>query len=355
MSPLHSEAQGLIANSFVYIKLLNLSDGSPYCAPPLDVITWELPPRLSSTFPKMFAITGSRIVMYISYRDPDLPRGDRRVWRLCVWDWKTGDLVRVLRLHSHVLFILPPQVLDLSTTKGHGFIRRGDWFSPVVFIDEFRLLVLTYDNPTGDPELVVFNTLVPQDHPSNSRRFGVPDPSGSHDWTACIYVDRDRSLGAPNIDDPFVADPAQAILVMKLINDLDLHVLVVVRTQALIQLACSPHAGSHVPWDEWGEGAVFVGPQKYNGDTSIFIHGTKMMVTHAYRRILQGPPSFCVHTFDFNRRERDSLTLSNEDCGVTESTSFPGGKCFSVKASEGMDPWSSLDSLGDGSLFYLVS
>jgi hypothetical protein len=88
----------LIKNSFIYINLLNLRNGSPYCEPPFDVITWELPPRVSDRYPEGFSITGSRIMMYVFYRDPDLPGGDTRVWRMCVWNWKTGDLVRVMRV-----------------------------------------------------------------------------------------------------------------------------------------------------------------------------------------------------------------------------------------------------------------
>ena len=92
---LRPETQCLIANSFVYINLLNLRDGSPYSASPVDVITWELPPRVSGLmFPEVFVITGSRVVMYLFYQDPDLE--DPRVWTICVWDWKTGNLVSTM-------------------------------------------------------------------------------------------------------------------------------------------------------------------------------------------------------------------------------------------------------------------
>ena len=96
MFPLHPTVQYLIANRLIYINLLNLQNGSPYCEPPFDVIMWELPPRVSNLeYPDAFAITGSRIMIYASYQDPDLP-GDTSVWSIRVWDWKTGDLVRLL-------------------------------------------------------------------------------------------------------------------------------------------------------------------------------------------------------------------------------------------------------------------
>jgi hypothetical protein len=100
MFSLRPAAQGLIANRFIYTNLLDLRNGSPYCEPPFDVITWELPPQVSDIYPQGLTITGSRIMMYIFYRDPDLLGDDFRVWRMCVWDWKTGDLVRVMRLQG---------------------------------------------------------------------------------------------------------------------------------------------------------------------------------------------------------------------------------------------------------------
>jgi hypothetical protein len=100
ISPPHPTARYLIANRFIYINLLNLGDGSPYCEPPLDLIKWELPLGVSHLgYPEAFAITGSRVMMYVSYQDLDLP-DDTSVWRMSVWDWKTGDLVRVLQLQE---------------------------------------------------------------------------------------------------------------------------------------------------------------------------------------------------------------------------------------------------------------
>jgi len=41
-------------------------------------------------------ITGSRVMMFCSYRDEDLPVNERAC-RIFVWDWKTGGLVRLVR------------------------------------------------------------------------------------------------------------------------------------------------------------------------------------------------------------------------------------------------------------------
>jgi hypothetical protein len=109
MFSLRPAARGLIANRFIYFNLLDLKNGSPYFEPPFSVIAWELPLRVSGIDREGFAITGSRIMMQILYLDPDLPGDDIRVWRTCVWNWKTGDLVRVMRLQGSQFIHLTSQ------------------------------------------------------------------------------------------------------------------------------------------------------------------------------------------------------------------------------------------------------
>jgi hypothetical protein len=212
-------------------------------------------------------------------------------------------------------------------------------------------MVLTYDNPMEVPELVVFNTFFPQDDPSNSRRFSIP--SEPHDWDVCIHVDCDRHLGTPNMDDPLIADPAQAILVVELAGSRDPSVLVVVRTQALIEYACSPHADFDVPWDVWGKGAVVMEIPNHGNSISTFVHGTKVVMQVSAD---VQPGSERIHTFDFSRWGCGSLRRLNEGGGGTEREAlFKDGRSFEFEGSEGTSPWASLESLGDGSLFYPVS
>jgi hypothetical protein len=253
------------------------------------------------------------------------------------------------------LYSLPPhEVLDISTSNGHGLIRRDSTICSAIFIDESRLMVLTCDIPTGDLELVTFNTLIPQDDPSNSRRFNLP--SWHTHWGAPILVDCDRPLGTPDIDGPLVADPAQAILVMEFPASQDPSVLVIVRTQALIGYACSPRAGFDVPWGDWGKGAVVMEVPRHCDYISTSVHGTKVVV-QTYTGVRLGHyPSYRIHTFDFSRRGSSSLQLLNEVGGGTEREAlFDNGLGFQLEGSEGMSSWASLESLGGGSLFYLVS
>ena len=215
-------------------------------------------------------------------------------------------------------------------------------------------MMLAYDSPTEGPELVVFNTFIPQDDPSNSRRFSIP--SGPYDLDARICIDHNRHLGTPGVDEHLVVDPAQAIFVMEFLNSRDLPVLVVARTQALIDHACSPRADSHVPWDEWGKGAVFMEVPEHRNRISTFVHGTKVMVQEPTDFRPRHPSSYRIYIFDFSRRGRSSLKLLNEEGGRTERVaSFEDAPGFEVEASEGMSLWDSLESLGDGSLFYLAS
>jgi hypothetical protein len=210
-------------------------------------------------------------------------------------------------------------------------------------------MIWTYDsdNPTDDSEFFVFNTLVPQDEPSNLRRFGIPS------WFR-IHVDRDGDLGTPDMEEPLVADPVQAILVVELARIQGPLVLVVVRTQVLIEHACSPRGDPHVPWDEWVKDAAVMEVPNCCSDECIFVHGTKLVVMQ--RSIdRESPTSFLVDTFDFSKRGCSSLQHLNKEGGGTQRVAlFKEGRSFKIEG-KGVGPWTVLESLGDGSLFNLVS
>jgi len=88
--------------SLLRIHLLNLRDGSPYCAPPFDAITWSTTRGMPQTGGETLSITGSRIMLCLPNYDLTPPN------QALVWDRKTGDLVMILRLRgSHVLLTSP--------------------------------------------------------------------------------------------------------------------------------------------------------------------------------------------------------------------------------------------------------
>ena len=78
------------------IHFFNLLDGSSYCTPLPSTIVWEweLPQRIDGLFIEKLAITGSRIMVYVHCWELAWPVG-LEMWRIIVWDWKTGDLVRI--------------------------------------------------------------------------------------------------------------------------------------------------------------------------------------------------------------------------------------------------------------------
>jgi hypothetical protein len=289
------------------------------------------------------AITGSRIVMCVHYRYDELANNERIYdERIIVWDWKTGDLVRLCGLSGHPLLTSPAQVLNLSSADGSGL---AETMTQVVFLDEFRLAVLHRES--GVAELAVFNTLFPQDHPGNVQRLGLPPDA--HNRGAYIYVDHARQLGTPNKDDTLIADPAQAVFVVGLGECCTPQLLLVIRTQTLIEQVCSVRADSRVPWDQWERDAVVVEAPMYREESSIFIHGAQVMVVRPISpNLLSARHWSHIYTFNFGRHG------SLQHRGGTEIL-FGDGVNSRLPWGDGINLSDELRSLSDGSLFHLVS
>ena len=220
------------------------------------------------------------------------------------------------------------------------------------FLDEFRIMLVCYRNSRTDPGLLVVNTLVSQDHPKNLRRLKFPDKYRS--MGAYLYCDRDRSLGMYR-DGPLITDPTQAILMIGLSAHLpNLSVLLIVRIQPLIELACSTRTEIEVPWDEWGRGSVAVEvPQ--TPVCSIYspaIHGSRLLVTHS---IEGAGDRRGLRVFDFSRKGSTALPLSDEnDDGAERKALFTDGLSCVF---EGVD-WGELQclrSIGDSIALHTVS
>ena len=80
----------------VDVHLLNIMDGSPYYAPPSNVIRWSFPMLVGGVSIGRLVMTSSRLMMCISLWETSYD--GEVVGRILVWDWRTGDLVRVSRL-----------------------------------------------------------------------------------------------------------------------------------------------------------------------------------------------------------------------------------------------------------------
>ena len=81
---------------FIRIHFLNLLDGSPCYALPSNII-WEIPRTITGVSVEDFLITGSKLMLHAYYRETVRPT-KRMGARIFVWDWRAGDLVKLLLL-----------------------------------------------------------------------------------------------------------------------------------------------------------------------------------------------------------------------------------------------------------------
>lgn len=244
----------------------------------------------------------------------------------------------------------PLQVLDLPT------VDRGELTltsSRAAFLDEFRIIVSTRRAETDITTLTVFNTLLPRDCPGSSRRLSLPPQY--HDGRVLLHTDQDMSLGTLNRDGPLIPDPSQAIIVLQFLGSQSRFVLHVVQVQVLIEHVCSTRTDDCIPWDEWGRGTVTMEIPIPISVSPVYVHGTHVMVKSRAWHHLRG--CVCVRTFDFGRRGRSALPLWDGEGGGAQGRRafFKDGQEFMPEGSEDMAWWEALESLGNGSLFRLVS
>ena len=318
----------------VHVHFFNLRDGSPHSSPTSNTITWELPPGSRLISARDMAITGSRIMMH--YR---LDEGQRSVWKIVVWNRKTGESVRFCDLGGHI-FLNLPQVLDLSTV-GNELVNKN---TEAIFLNEFRVVI--FDRWAITDSLVVFDTLVPQYHPQR-----LLFPLEFRNTSVGICVDHGRDLGTPDKDEVLLPDPAQAVLIIELGQDREHQMLLVVRTQILVNWVDSVRADYRVPWDEWGRDTVAIQVQN-DGDheTFTFVRGAQVMIMRAPR----GSGCYEVRTFDFSQRGRGSLPLRGGADG-TGRTLFEDGINLRFEPGLFFGAFDALESFSDGSLIHLVS
>ena len=230
-------------------------------------------------------------------------------------------------------------MLDRSSAERSEPIQ---WNCQVTFLDEFRIAVL-YDNVfPGAPELAIFNTLVPQGHPGNLRRFKLPPVTVGR--TVHVHLDRDRSLGTVNRDGHLIVDPSQAILILKISQTVqERQIFFVLRTQSLIERACSMRADTQIPWDEWGRGAVVMEIPTGSGALTI-VHGTHVLVIDE----IHGPgANYRVCRFDFGRWGSATLPFLDEnDGGAGRRAVFEDGRSCEFEGGDGMSLYD-LQPLGD--------
>ena len=222
----------------------------------------------------------------------------------------------------------------------------------VAFLDEFRVMVFAPDVP----EFTLFDTHVPPGHPVNSRRFRIP--LRYHDWFPYVHVDSDGCLGTLDRDRPLTTDPAQAVLVVKLVSPQGRHVLLTVRIETLIEHVCSMNPDACVPWGVWGRGVAVVEiPSLCSGNYRyLSVHGVRLIL--AGMRTLPGAHGHHPHLriFDFSQWGWSTLPPWQEIDEAERRVPFEDGQDFLLGGNDdsGMAEWG-FNKLGDETFMYLVS
>ena len=242
------------------------------------------------------------------------------------------------------------QVFDRSdeSAEGRELIR---WGCQVNFLDEFRIL-LAYPHSYPCYELLVFNTLTSQDDPRNLRRFKFPQKYYGRGIS--LHLDCDRTLGTVNRDGPLIVDPSQAILIVGISST---HggpgILFVLRTQTLIDYACSMRADVQIPWDDWGKGSVTM-ENLIEPYDCIAIHGARMLVIRRTHWEDERPR---VYVFDLGRRGRTRLSLPDgNSSGAKGRVMVKDGRSCALEAADRKCWWGPRSlTLGDSVGSYVVS
>ena len=304
---------------------------------------WELLPMTCLLATEGMAITSSRVMIPIFYGVPNQP-GYCVFWKILVWDRKTGDLVRWYGLPNYYAPLTLSQVLDLSSADWGDLVILN---AQIIFLDEFRMAIIPCELTAAG--LLIFDTQVSQGDPGYFRRLEFP--MDLHHRPIYVHVDHDRNLGAPNTKGALVPDPSQTVLVMELGDTLEPRDLLVVRTKVLIRQAFSAYIDSRVPWGEWSRDAVTIEVQMYGCALFTFVHGAQVMaVQEMWNRM--GEHCHQVRTFDFGRR---SALPARRGAGITKRRLlFEDGARSEFESGRGLNLWTELQSLSDGSLFYLV-
>jgi len=150
----------------------------------------------------------------------------------------------------------------------------------------------------------------------------------------------------PNGDEPLIADPDQAVIVMELMGGWEPPVFLMVSMQALIGQMCSTRPGSRVPWDEWGGDAAILEVPTFSRVPRVYVCGAQMVAAWERGAYSVGwSRQYSIQTFNFSWRGH----------GAEESALFKDEGRFIFEPGHGMNSLDELRLLSDGSLFHLVS
>jgi hypothetical protein len=286
----------LTLHRFVKIHLLDLTDGSPHEIPLKKVLPLDLGhyrgPRVIDT-----QISDSRIALVVEVSSFTMARSRKE---LIAWDWKTGEVVSDIPSRETRLNLTLTQVLDHSSDDPDISPAIPN-ITTIRFLEGSWLLALSHRIYVS--QLLVFNTLLPQQDPRSWRVLDLP-PLFKPNPDYRIFTQYEKPLA----DCPeFSVDPAQRIFVLVCHMERALAVTV----EPFIQYMHREHANPWIAWDEWGEEVITV--HLPPDASSIQLYDTKLLALYSssgYRR------DWDVLTYDLSKSGRNDIQVQQVDEGA---------------------------------------
>jgi len=209
-------------------------------------------------------------------------------------------------------------------------------------------MIFTHDRAVSSG-FTLANTLVSQDRPSRFLRFQVP--TKYRNWIPFASTNCVMPFGTLNQDEPFVVDPTQAFIILQLFGEVTDRVLIVLRTQALIEHACSMGTDTYIPWEEWGRDAIVM--EMPTSDSVIYVQGVHV-VEEQMRKVPGSDHTnhTSIRVFDFSKR--GCSTLCDEGCETVWAAWYKEGRELLLEGSQNVGRLE-FGSLSDGVFYSLVS
>ena len=323
----------------INVHLLNLLDGSPHEVPLQGLIALDLGyyrnRRVIDT-----QISDSRIALVIEASSFTMAR---RRTELIAWDWKTGEVVSDFSSWETGSNPTSTQVLEHSSDDPDYIGGAISNTTSMCFLEGSWLLSLFYT--TQAPQLLVFNTLVPQWDPMSWRALDLP-PLPSHDVYRLIFTQYEKLEGLPTECPEFSVDPAQKIFV---VFSQGRRVLTI-SVELLVRQMHSTRVNPCIPWDEWREDVVtaYLHPDVI----TLQLFDTKLL---ALRGSAHFPESWGVQMYDLSKSGRKDIRVqqaSEGEGGCNMAISTP--KWFARCQMEGIRPYST-HLFGNAVIHFIVS
>lgn len=193
------------------------------------------------------------------------------------------------------------QVLEHSSDDPR-FGNEIACIAEVYLLEETWLLASL--NPHPNPQLLVFNTLLP---PQDPRSWRVLELIRIHPYECYSFPPQCGDL--PTTDFPeFSVDLAQKTFLLSLANHK--RSAFVVPVESFIRNMCSAHSDPHMEWNDWGRDAIQV--HLHPNTLSLQLAGTKLLVLHTCS---SDPGGLVIEACDLSKSGQRELQLQRVSGG----------------------------------------